>query len=50
MHIEIKRKLHEHSKNFKKELENIKKNQKDVKNIITENLKYMIRNQGFPDD
>ena len=33
-----------------RELENIKKNQKDVKNIITENLKYMIRNQGFPDD
>ena len=33
-----------------RELENIKKNQNDVKNIITENLKYMIRNQGFPDD
>lgn len=31
-----------------RELENTKKNQKDLKNI-TEILKYMIRNQGFPD-
>ena len=33
-----------------KKLENIKENQVELKNIITENLKYMIRNQGFPDD
>ena len=45
MHIEIKRKLHEHSKNFKKELENIKKNQTEMKNKITEMKKYTGRIQ-----
>lgn len=46
----ISRKEYMNKETILRELKNIKKNQKDVKNIITEILKYMIRNQGFPDD
>ena len=35
MLTELWRRMKEHSENFKKELENIKKNQSGLKNIIT---------------
>ena len=38
MHSELKRRMNEHSE-FSKELENIKKNQRELKNTIT-NKKY----------
>ena len=33
---ELRRRMDKHSENFNKELENIKKNQTELKNIITE--------------
>lgn len=37
----IRRKIEEHSKNFKKELEDTKKNQSKLKNTITKMNKYI---------
>ena len=36
MHTELRRGMDGHSENFKKELENVKENQTELKNIITE--------------
>ena len=36
---DIRRKMEEHNENFNKDLENIKKNQIELKNIITETKK-----------
>ena len=41
---ELKRRIKEHNENFNNESENIRKNQSELKNIIT-NEKYTIGNQ-----
>ena len=43
----LRRRMDEHSENFTKELQNIKKNQTELKNTITEIKKYNRRNQQW---
>ena len=42
---ELRKRMNEHSENFNKELEHIKRNQTELKNKITEIKKYTRRNQ-----
>ena len=50
MPTDLRRRMDEHSENFSKELENIKKNQSELKNTITENKNSQERINSRLDD